>query len=332
MMNALRRRAYSIIARQRRLSSTLHSFEILSRASTKPSRAARVALTLTSTAASLLAAHQVAALTPSASQSSWLFAAEPGTVEHLQELLKKLELEEMGNIPQFQSNETITDTVKPNNEAYFPSLDTCLVVNDDSAGGGENFPFVLNSQDAIPIETDLFVGTLKLVLKPLEPSHDPNFESNEDPHYFYFELEGNFTQDLPLEELYMGGQITEPMTGLGHIGRQVCHLFLRLLGSNIPGEMRYSFGIAETVEGKSVAKEMPFISFPLSTAMDQIAAQKQGEDNPVDMKAELANDDASRHAGLDAWRSSTRYKMSYTADCVDLASWKILQPFEFASN
>jgi len=179
------------------------------------------------------------------------------------------------------------------NQAHFPTLESSLTVNDFTQQG---IPFPLNSARPIPIETELFVGTLQLTLKPLEPSHDANFDSGRQPH-FYFQLQGNVLQDIPLDQLYMGAQITRPMSGLGRIGKSICDLLLKLLSANIPGQMRYSFGGGEGEDS------FPFISFPLSTAMDDLRV--------------------TDHDG------QAEYYMTYRSDKVDLAGWKIRHPFDF---
>lgn len=246
-------------------------------------------------------------------------SSEPGTVEHFQDLLKHIKLHDSsgGSCDDSSFSSLQHSEEQPVQTAHFPSLEASLIV--DSATQ-ESRPFVINSTNPLPIETDLFVGTVQLVLKPLDASHDVNFDETRHPA-FSIELQGHVKKDIPRLELYMGAQTLKPLDfgSLGRMGKRVCGILLHLLGRNIDGDMRYSFGTTE---------ELPYITFPLAMAMDDIRVVQENTGTSSPSSQPVSHEQEDNRQPQD-WKKSCQYNMKYSAECIDLASWKVQRPFEF---
>ena len=101
-------------------------------------------------------------------------------------------------------------------------------------------------------------------------------------------------------------------------GKQVCKTILGVLDLSLPGKMLYSFG------NKT---ELPYITFPLNTAMDISSSSINGTGNSPAIVATSAS--ATSSAADTTWESSRHYKMEFSTENVDLATWKTVAPFEF---
>eukprot|EP00539_Tryblionella_compressa_P018274 CAMPEP_0178874006 /NCGR_PEP_ID=MMETSP0747-20121128/8986_1 /TAXON_ID=913974 /ORGANISM="Nitzschia punctata, Strain CCMP561" /LENGTH=407 /DNA_ID=CAMNT_0020541377 /DNA_START=163 /DNA_END=1386 /DNA_ORIENTATION=- len=219
--------------------------------------------------------------------------------------------------------------------AYFPTLKSRIIRSDT----GKSIPFPINSNRPIPIDNDLFVGHVSLVLRPFEPSHDPLFESrlrqvgnvsndnikdnkNNLPT-FYFHLEGRFKRPVSKESLFVGAELADPhvmKTTLSPLTRRFAALLLRLLSINIGPSMLYSFG-----GGGENGKELPHIAFPIHAAL---RIQKQ---NVAEWNAETNHKQSSTNEhqdSLETYDTRETYSFSYNAQSIDLVTWRVLLPFE----
>jgi hypothetical protein len=94
--------------------------------------------------------------------------------------------------------------------------------------------------------------------------------------------------------------------------------------------LEYSFG------SKTGTKELPFISFPLKSAMYNVIVTPFGETPPRmgEPFAETEQSRSSRKESLDTntWSLEDTYSMSFTASSMDLTTWKVLYPYETSLN
>eukprot|EP00565_Helicotheca_tamesis_P001571 CAMPEP_0185737978 /NCGR_PEP_ID=MMETSP1171-20130828/31747_1 /TAXON_ID=374046 /ORGANISM="Helicotheca tamensis, Strain CCMP826" /LENGTH=364 /DNA_ID=CAMNT_0028409051 /DNA_START=153 /DNA_END=1247 /DNA_ORIENTATION=- len=198
--------------------------------------------------------------------------------------------------------------------AHFPSLRTHLLINNDT---NQMHPFQLNANEPIPIENDFFKGHITILLRPLHSHHDPNYihkipshiQSEAPDTTYYFQLQGKFKKNMRKNQIFVGGELTDPKMKLSTATRKISDLVLRLLNRTGGGQMSYSFGGSK--------EELPHISFPVQTAM---YTHKVGKYN--------GNEDDDDDDESDYWNTKDTYILSYSARSIDLARWKILHPFE----
>jgi hypothetical protein len=267
------------------------------------------------------------------------FASEPGTVEHMDEIISecsstdrlgfgsvlKTMFDKIQTTPQDSNGNVVTDMESTSSEnecapvAKFPSL-AAQIVNDDNKSARH---FQINSSSGFPIENDLFVGNVILVLRPLTPEDDPNFEDRvmDAQKTFEIQIQGKFKR-IPRGQMYMGGQITEP--SLGRTTKGISNLLLRLLSRHVGANLAYSFGTDD---------ELPHISFPLITAMDHVVVTKAHEHvptlgQPFVESHELRQRRMSSTKNAEKWNLEDTYSMSYSADSIDLSTWRIIYPCE----
>ena len=151
------------------------------------------------------------------------------------------------------------------NEAKFPTLQAKLWNNDTSE------PFIINSNEVIPINNNLFTGHVKLVVKPLKHEHDPNYKKRicNDEDTFFFQIQGKLKK--PMHQLFVGAQLNDSMPS-SKIMNKLSGLILNCLGKALGQGMSYSFGNEH---------ERPHISFPLHTAMESIIISRDGQAVPI---------------------------------------------------
>ena len=210
---------------------------------------------------------------------------------------------------------------KQQQRSKFPTLQAQLLHSDNTKS-----EFWINSNDPIPVENEVFVGHVLLLVRPLCPQHDPDYEhrirSMQEPETtFVFQLQGKFKQPVRKSRVFVGAEIAR-LPKMGSITEQLCHLVLGFLSSK-QGGMKYSFG---------TEKETPHISFPLHTGMNHIHVTNSNDVAPP-MGAPFAESDTSRLQRRDTsedeyWSTDQTYSMSYSAASVDLSSWRALLPFE----
>jgi Protein of unknown function (DUF1769) len=233
-----------------------------------------------------------------------------------------------------ETDETMSQRVqdwKP--KARFPSLQAQLLQNSGD-GRFKLLNFQLNSNEPIPVENDLFVGHVMLVLRPLESQDDPDYaERVEEPDatMLQFQIQGRFKRKLRKDQLLVGAETRDPLQ-LGSLTKRCSELFLRLLSTAMGSNMTYSFGRGA---------EVPHISFPLHTGMDCVITSKLGEEIPHIGKPFLESEESkiqrqrvdtssTSSSGDDEefWNTNDTYSISYTAKSIDLPAWKVLLPFE----
>jgi hypothetical protein len=214
-------------------------------------------------------------------------------------------------------------------KARFPSLQAQLLQNSSDRS---KWNFQLNSNEPIPVENDLFVGHVMLVLRPLESRDDPDYaERVEEPDVtmLQFQIQGRFKRKLRRDQLLVGAETRDPLQ-LGSLTKRFSDLFLRLLSSAMGSNMTYSFGRGA---------EVPHISFPLHTGMDCVVTSKPGEEIPPMGKPFLESEESklqrqrvdtssSSDDEEEFWNTNDTYSISYTAKSIDLPAWKVLLPFE----
>jgi hypothetical protein len=276
------------------------------------------------------------------SMNARYFASEPGTVEQMEEIVSEYLSTDGLGIGSFlqsmldkiqttrqDSNENVVTDMESIGEnervpvpaaAKFPSL-AAQIVNDDNKSA-QYFP--INSSSSFPIENDLFVGNIKLVLRPLTPEDDPHFKDrvlDAQKTTFEIQIQGKFKR-IPRGKMYMGGQITEP--SLGGMTKGISNLLLRLLSRHVGANLAYSFGTDD---------ELPHISFPLMTCMENVVITKPHEripslGQPFVESHESRQRRRSSAEDVKKWNLEDTYSMSYSADSIDLSAWRIVYPCE----
>jgi hypothetical protein len=268
--------------------------------------------------------------------STRVFPSEPGTVKRMEKLFSECSSTDRLGIGSFlstifdkiqatrqDSNENIVtdmESISSDNErAKFPSL-AAQIVNDDNKSTQY---FQINSSSGFPIENDLFVGKIILVLRPLTPEDDPHFKDRvmDARKTFEIQIQGKFKR-IPRGQMFMGGQLTEP--SLGRMTKGISNILLRLLSRHVGANLAHSFGTDD---------ELPHISFPLITAMDKVVITKPHEHvptlgQPFVESHELKQRRMSSAKSVDKWNLEDTYSMSYSADSIDLSRWRIVYPCE----
>ncbi|KAG7364072.1 hypothetical protein IV203_037274 [Nitzschia inconspicua] len=210
-------------------------------------------------------------------------------------------------------------------KVLFPSLEAHLVQR-RAGDGGSSTRFSFNADEPTEIDNDLFVGSVTMVLRPLQSEHDPKFEerfpprvlqAREDVPSFYFHLKGNFKRPIQKDALMVGGELLDPLvmdSTLSGWTRRWADLLLRLLSRNIEGSMSYSFGGRPKDRDSRGHAERPHtgIAFPVASAME------------IDHENDLTVGGGS----IDTWDTETTYSFVYCASSIDLATWKVKYPFE----
>lgn len=204
-----------------------------------------------------------------------------------------------------------SESEEPN--AEFPSL-AVHIVNEI----GECDEIQLNCPTGVPIENELFVGRMLLVVRPQNPEDDPHYDDKRLSEHSRLDvqIQGRFKY-VPKRTLYCGGEITDQMK-LGVLSKGLANLLLTLLSGLVGANIEYSFG-----DGNN----FPYISFPLWTAMDNIVITKPGHTLPQIGKPfveSLASISARKESGSTGdWNTEDTYSMSFSSYCVDLPTWHV---------
>jgi hypothetical protein len=107
----------------------------------------------------------------------------------------------------------------------------------------------------------------------------------------------------------------------------LANALLKLLVRCIGNDLEYSFG-------GSMDGGLPFISFPMKTAMNDIIVTPAGETPPrvgqpfVETKKSWNMQKDSSTEDAKHWSLNETYSMSFAASSIDLTTWKVLCPFE----
>jgi len=202
--------------------------------------------------------------------------------------------------------------------AKFPTLAVSVLEKNGDITTG----FPVNSQDAVPIETDLFKGRMLMLLKPLHPEDDPYWNErlfSKKKRRFVFQLQGKFKR-APQGTLYAGGEISSQMK-LGLVAKGICGLLLKFVKSVAP-DTHYSFG-------DSSNKEKPHIVVPAWSFFERIVVTKSGEE-PPEMGEEFVESEESMAARRNKksqakWNTEDTYSMSFYTMYLDFSKWQVVQ-------
>lgn len=131
----------------------------------------------------------------------------------------------------------------------------------------------------------------------------------------------------PRGKLYCGAELADNNFRLGSVTRGLTTLFLRLLSRYVGPGMSYSFGGKDN----TTKDELPHISFPLKTAMENVVVTRAGSTPPsmgqpfVESKQSISERMVSS-VKINDWNLDDTYSMSFTSSCVDLPTWHVLDP------
>jgi Protein of unknown function (DUF1769)/Protein of unknown function, DUF547 len=197
----------------------------------------------------------------------------------------------------------------------FPSLQVQVL------GKNNEFePYRLNSHQGLPIETDHFVGSLLLVMRPANPEQDPYWNEavfSRKKRRVIMQLQGKL-KHRPKGELYAGLEISDPMQ-LGLLASGLCSLLLKMSAKFNP-QLHYSFGDDE---------ERAHMCFPASTFFEELVVTREGE-TPPPMGKVFEEDPAAAlqrkayKTKID-WNTSDTYSMSFHSMYMDFPSWSIVR-------
>lgn len=180
-------------------------------------------------------------------------------------------------------------------------------------------PYSLNAEEGIPIETDLFVGKLLLVIRPANPEEDPYWNDkifSKKKRRAIMQLQGKLKY-VPEGELFAGMEISDPMR-LGLLASGLCNLLLKM-SRQFNGEMHYSFGDD---------KERPHICFPASTFFEEFVVTQEGELAPelgtVFQEDPAAARERKAYKRKISWNTTDTYSMGFHSMYLDFPSWSIV--------
>lgn len=204
--------------------------------------------------------------------------------------------------------------------AKFPSLAVSVLEKNDTITTG----FPINSQDPVPVETDLFKGKMLMLLKPVRAEDDPYWTErlfSKKKRRFVFQLQGKLKR-VPEGTLYAGGEISNPMQ-LGLVAKGICGLLLKFIKSVAP-DIHYSFG-------DSKEKEKAHIVVPAWSFFERLVVTKPGEEPPEMGSGEEFDEpkesiEARASGKIKAnWNTEDTYSMSFYTMYLDIAKWQVVQ-------
>jgi hypothetical protein len=183
--------------------------------------------------------------------------------------------------------------------------------------------FPLNSREAVLVETDLFVGRMLMIVRPIDPEQDDPYWNekifSKRKRRVVFQLQGKFKR-APTGTVYAGGEISHQMR-LGLVAKGICGILLKLVKSVAP-DTHYSFG-------DNGDKERPHIVIPAWSFFERLVVTKPGEEPPelgqefveaVESVAARKNAKSKAH-----WNTDDTYSMSFFSMYIDLVKWQVVQ-------
>lgn len=207
----------------------------------------------------------------------------------------------------------------------FPTLDVKLLgINNQY----ENF--TLNSQIPVDIETNLFIGKMNMILRPM---NDP---ATEDPYWYerifskkkrriVIQIQGKFKY-IPTNGniIYAGAEISNQMK-LGLITRGLCSILLKLVES-FYNNIHYSFGDHNNIE-------LPHIVAPANAFFDVMIQTPNNEIPPninelfVETSESVSlrkKSSSSNSTNGYQWNTNDTYSFAFFSMYIDLPSWQLV--------
>jgi hypothetical protein len=209
-----------------------------------------------------------------------------------------------------------TTTSTRSQSRIFPSLRTQVLSLDN-----EYCPFPLNSQTPIPVESDLFVGHLLLIMRPNDPEKEDPFWNErlfaKKKRRVAMRLQGQLKYK-PSGTLMAGMEISDPMN-LGLLASGLCNIILKMVKSFNPA-INYSFGSDE---------ERAHICFPASTFFERLVVTPPDE-APPDIMEEFEEplDSVKKRKAYKTkidWNTEDIYSMSFHSMYIDFPSWSVVK-------
>lgn len=197
----------------------------------------------------------------------------------------------------------------------FPTLDVRVLSREQKFES-----FTLNSQSAVPIETECFVGKLVLVMRPTNPEDDPYWNErifSKKKRRVIMQLQGKLKYK-PKGELYAGMEISDPMR-LGLLANGMCNILLKMSQKFNP-QIHYSFGDD---------KERPHICFPASTFFEQLLITPPGE-TPPPLGVEFEESPQSvqlrkAYKSKIDWNTEDTYSFAFHSMYLDFPTWSVVR-------
>jgi len=185
--------------------------------------------------------------------------------------------EDSSSSPSNNNAITQNNNNKHNSHTIFPTLSIDVFLNNDNNDTNNKLKGYANSSKGIPIDTDIFIGTMLILIRPNTPpinEDHPNYYTNffkNRKRRFEIQFQGKLKR-LPKGIVYGGAELAHEMK-LGLVAKGISNLLLRLL-SKIIIDMHYSFGDEKNTE-------YAHIVFPLWSFVDKLVITKNGEPPPL---------------------------------------------------
>ncbi|RLN71602.1 hypothetical protein BBJ28_00027202, partial [Nothophytophthora sp. Chile5] len=248
-------------------------------------------------------------------------------------------------------------SIQPRSKALQPPINTArdttprLCVNELRVDGDGHLPLSTepspgftevkpNAREPHVFENEFVRGKLLFLLNPaaLPPGATASNSTdtaarvemfNGKQRLFWVQLQLQFKQAPPPNyELYIGGEVPRAMQ-LGFFTERGCHLLLSVLRSLVRG-LHFSFGEAQSdTETAGDDAELPHISFPLITAVDQFVCTPAGQTPPVlgstDFGETTEQAKQRKRAGAKAYSFNTEdtYSFHFHSYYLDFARWQV---------
>ncbi|GMF10065.1 unnamed protein product [Phytophthora lilii] len=197
-----------------------------------------------------------------------------------------------------------------------------------------------NGREPYTFENDFVRGKLLFLLNPSALDGEPPanrttttirtelFEGKN--RLFWVQLQLRFKQTPPEGSvLYIGGEVPRAMH-LGFFTGRGCNLLLSILRSLVRG-LHYSFGESDESEADKEDAELPHISFPLYTAVDQFVCTPAGQEPPelgLSDFGESKEDAAQRrrsgsNGAAYAFNTKDAYSFHFHSYYLDFVRWQM---------
>lgn len=238
----------------------------------------------------------------------------------------------------------------------FPSLSVKILEKN-----GKRRPFPLNTRVPVPFETDLFRGSMFVLVRPPPPHNAATKDTNNnsaadvadsvDPFWnerifarkkrrLVINIQGQFVRQ-PVGVVYAGAEMTDPKMQLGLLTRGLAKVLLKLV-ERFNANMHYSFGHYNTTtnNNNNIANnitndddddpdlEVPHIVAPAFTFFERLVTTPAGETPPsmYDAFEETPESIACRKktTSFGTWNTTDTYSFSFYSMYIDLPSWKLV--------
>jgi len=173
-----------------------------------------------------------------------------------------------GHAPLEQHQDSPFETFDPIPE--IPTVDVKIMTNKSRRGWT---PCPPNSRIPVPFETDLFKGTMLLIVRtdPIDKIYEDFFDTKK--VCYEVQVQGKFLR-IPEGDIYVGAETAHKLE-LGILTKAMCRTVLKFTSSMV-NDLHWSFG----TDQKKAHFEMPHMVAPIHRSMDRIIITPEGQKPP----------------------------------------------------